>query len=48
MSILFMNAPAITCFVVAGIMAINDKSGWGWFFCGGLLTTMCDFKGKKP
>jgi hypothetical protein len=33
----FMNIGAVICFAVAGCMAVEGISGWGWFLFAGLL-----------
>lgn len=39
------NTASITCILVAGYMAIKEKSGWGWFLFVALLLTASIKKG---
>lgn len=33
------NAVSLACVVIAGYLALNGKTGWGWFLIVGLLCT---------
>lgn len=33
------NLAALTCIGIAGYLANQQKAGWGWFLCIGLLCT---------
>ena len=33
----FTHVAAITCFVIAGALAANGKTEWGWFLFVGVL-----------
>lgn len=43
-----VNLASLACIGVAGYLAANDKNGWGWFLCIGLLCAgSVSFKGSK-
>lgn len=36
---LSINLVSITCIVMAGLLALQDKGGWCWFLLLGLVST---------
>lgn len=48
LTILLANGGTITAVVIAGLLAFNDKPGWGWFLgVGVLLTVSLTYRGDK-
>ena len=36
-TLLFGNLVSLACIVGAIVLALNDKSGWGWFVFGAII-----------
>lgn len=50
LAILFGNLTSITCVIFAGLLALDNCDGWGWFLVVSLLhikNTTTDNKPKK-
>lgn len=37
LALLVCNAATITCVIMAGLISLEGRSGWGWFLLVGLL-----------
>lgn len=37
LALLVCNAATITCVIMAGLLGLEGRSGWGWFLLVGLL-----------
>jgi hypothetical protein len=48
--ILAFNSVSITMAIVAGVLALKEKEGWGWFLFAALLTfgSRAMFAGSTP
>jgi hypothetical protein len=47
LQVLAMEATAIACVVMAGLIALEGKDGWGWFLLIACLTTV-SYSSKTP
>lgn len=44
---LVAESVAITSMLIAGLLAYNDKSGWGWFLAIAVVSQVGSYKQEK-